>query len=103
MPQLTIDVAARYPRSDFRVPPGRLLVELKTAAGAAAHATIRTKEQLLAALARVIPGLETRKMRNAHAALQRAQYEEAMKKAEAQRKGQARAEAAGGGGKGKKR
>ena len=99
-PSLTLDPFARYPRADFRHAQGRLFVELKTPAGAAAHASIHTKEQLLKALAKVIPGMETRKARQLQMAQQQARLIEEMKQQQALRKGQAGGGGGGGGGAG---
>ncbi len=103
---VTLEPAARYPRSDFRGAPGRLWVELKTPAGAAVHDTVATKEQLLKGLARVIPGMEQRRLRQEQFAQMHAQQMaqlEAMRKADAQRRGLVpRAEGGGGGGGGGK-
>jgi hypothetical protein len=72
---LAAPVNKRYPRSDFRT-PGRVHVRLKDEAGRPVHATIHTKQQLLAEVARLVPTLEGRKLRMAHVQAYRKQAEE---------------------------
>jgi hypothetical protein len=105
MTALTCDPFAKYPRSDLRFPPGRLLVELRSTEGAPTHKTVLTKEQLLRAIAGIMPGLEVRKVRVQQQQMMVQQQLEAMRRAEAQKKGGGGGGGGGGGdgGSGKKK
>ena len=78
----------RHPRAEPWHSPGRLRVEIRSKGGAPTVAEYDTKEKLLRGLGRVIPGLETRRLRNEMHRQRALEYQEAQRREHAKRTGQ---------------
>lgn len=83
----------RHPR-DF-TSAGRIRIELKDTEGVYTVPAITSKEMLLPLIAKIIPTLESRRMRIAQMAAQRAEYERQVAAAKAPKKDDKKKAAAG--------
>ena len=86
----------RHPRAEPWHNPGRLRVEIRGKDGAPTVAEYDTKEKLLRGLGRVIPGLETRRLRNEMHRQRALEFQEAQRREHAKRTGQPLAIQGGG-------
>jgi hypothetical protein len=99
-PCIVLEQGKRHPCAEPWQLPGRARLRLTTEAGAPTLAALDTKEKVLRALGKIVPRLESRRLRNEYNARRNMEIFEAQRREHAKRTGQLLlpAPAAGGGG-----